>query len=59
MPYYNECPYCGSSLDPGEQCTCRSEKHSERRPSPYERTEAAVLATGNKWAIENFYATHK
>ena len=29
-----------------------------RRASPYERTRAAVYATGNKWAIENFEATH-
>ena len=26
--------------------------------SPYERTRAQVYATGNKWAIENFEATH-
>ena len=26
--------------------------------SPYERTRAAVYATGNRWAIENFNATH-
>lgn len=26
--------------------------------SPYERTKAQVYATGNKWAIENFHATH-
>lgn len=26
--------------------------------SPQERTRAAVMATGNKWAIENFNATH-
>lgn len=26
--------------------------------SPYERTRASVYATGNKWAIENFEATH-
>ena len=26
--------------------------------SPYERTRATVYATGNKWAIENFNATH-
>jgi len=29
-----------------------------RRPTPYERTKAQVYATGNKWAIENFHATH-
>lgn len=26
--------------------------------SLYERTKAQVYATGNKWAIENFHATH-
>jgi len=26
--------------------------------SPYERQRAAVYATGNKWAIENWEATH-
>ncbi len=26
--------------------------------SPFERQEAAVYATGNKWAIENWNATH-
>ena len=29
-----------------------------RRESPAERTKRAVYATGNKWAIENFEATH-
>ena len=29
-----------------------------RKPTPYERTKAQVYATGNKWAIENFHATH-
>ena len=28
------------------------------RLSPYERTRRAVYATGNRWAIENFNATH-
>ena len=28
------------------------------RPSAYERTKASVYATGNRWAIENFHATH-
>ena len=26
MPYYNTCPNCGSSLDPGESCDCKDEK---------------------------------
>ena len=29
-----------------------------RRSTPQERTKAAVYATGNKWAIENYEATH-
>ena len=29
-----------------------------KRMSPAERTRAAVYATGNKWARENFEATH-
>lgn len=29
-----------------------------KRETPYERTKAQVYATGNKWAIENFHATH-
>lgn len=29
-----------------------------RKPTPYERTRDAVCATGNKWAKENFDATH-
>ncbi len=28
------------------------------RLSPQEKTRIAVMATGNKWAIENFNATH-
>ena len=28
-------------------------------PTPYERTQAHVYATGNRWAIENWKATHE
>lgn len=28
------------------------------KPTPQERTRAQVYATGNKWAIENYEATH-
>ncbi len=30
----------------------------QTKRTPYERTRAAVYATGNRWAIENFNATH-
>lgn len=29
-----------------------------RSLGPYERTRAQVAATGNRWAMENFSATH-
>lgn len=29
-----------------------------RKATPLERTRAQVYATGNRWAIENFNATH-
>ena len=32
-------------------------KHRSQ-PSSYEKTKAEVYATGNKWQIENFHATH-
>lgn len=31
---------------------------NQRRETAYERTKRQVYATGNKWAIENFHATH-
>lgn len=34
------------------------DKPNSKKPSHQERTRAAVYATGNKWAIENFEATH-
>lgn len=34
-------------------------KQNYTRPlTPYERCRNAVYATGNRWAIENFHATH-
>ena len=31
---------------------------NSRKQSPYERVRTQVQATGNKWAMENFNATH-
>jgi hypothetical protein len=36
----------------------KSKPQHTRPLTPYERTRAAVYATGNRWAIENFNATH-
>lgn len=35
-----------------------SSNEPQYRETPYERTKRQVYATGNKWAIENFHATH-
>jgi len=47
------CDDCGQVVENYERRTVKPMKMS-----PYERTRAAVYATGNKWAIENFNATH-
>ena len=50
------------SLKKGEEEQKEQQPKQEKvyiRPlSPYERTRNAVYATGNRWAIENFKATH-
>ncbi len=33
-------------------------RRTEKPMSNYDRTKAQVYATGNRWAIENFEATH-
>lgn len=35
-----------------------AEDMEKAKRTPYGRTRAAVYATGNRWAIENFEATH-
>ena len=58
MNYWN---YNGKKDDFFNSMICyesRREKHRERPLSLYERTRNQVYATGNKWAIENFHATH-
>ncbi len=52
-----KCPHCGANLDPGERCDC-NKNAPVKVASPQERTKKAVYASGNKWAIENFNATH-
>ena len=40
---YRECPYCGSHLDPGERCDCRTTKEA----APLQ-PETASRAAGNR-----------
>lgn len=60
------CKNCGSKdieyLGVG-RCYCNNcKKETESKDkyilSPYERTRNYVYSTGNRWAIENFNATH-
>lgn len=44
MAYYNVCPYCKASLDPGERCDCQSQE--ERRKEFMERIMKENPATG-------------
>lgn len=62
-----KCPLGGDGTQDCYGCTfnCarnralkKREQEATRRQTPYERTRAAVYATGNIWAIENFNATH-
>ena len=70
---YRTCPICGkpyteppalsrrdNATDICPDCGMMEALASipRRREGPAERTRRAVLATGNKWAIENFNATH-
>ena len=60
------CCECGSSnleYKGNERWFCnKCQKEVDTRDkyveSPFERTRNAVYATGNRWAIENFNATH-
>lgn len=47
------CPDCGM-----KEAIESIPKMNERKPTPQERTRMAVEATGNRWAMENFNATH-
>lgn len=51
------CPYVDHVCGTHAQCN-KCSNGTGRRLTPYERTKAQVYATGNKWAIENFHATH-
>lgn len=66
------CPLCGRAYDEPPALS-RADNQTDicpscgmmealaampRRETPQDRTRRAVYATGNRWAIENFEATH-
>ena len=62
-----KCPLGGDGTQDCTGCTVncarnralkKRQKVTKTTGSLYERTKAQVYATGNKWAIENFHATH-
>lgn len=55
---YEDMEYLGHDKWFCKKCNCEVEVREYMIPSPYERTRSAVYATGNRWAIENFNATH-
>ena len=53
------CPLCGRAYDePPALSRVDNQTAMPRRETPQERARRAVYATGNRWAIENFEATH-
>lgn len=47
-----------NSFGCGQVFVSGGESSNRQHETPYERTKRQVYATGNKWAIENFHATH-
>lgn len=39
-------------------CNCERDTRDKYIETPFERNERRVYATGNRWAIENWRATH-
>lgn len=54
----NDVDYLGQDKWYCKDCKAEAPVREEYIPHPYERARAAVYATGNRWAIENWNATH-
>lgn len=52
MAYFRECPYCGASLDPAEQCECIKEREIKNQIKRAASSEADVLLEKTKWEQE-------
>ena len=50
--------YLGDNKCHCNHCEKEQPTKDEWVMTPFERQEAAVYATGNRWAIENWIATH-
>lgn len=50
--------YIGNGMCHCNDCKKKTASRDKIIESPFERTRRSVYATGNRWAIENFNATH-
>lgn len=50
--------YLGNDKCHCNECKCETTTRDKYIESPYERNKRKVYATGNRWAIENWHATH-
>ena len=50
--------YLGNDKCYCNKCNCETETADRCIETPFERNERRVYATGNRWAIENWKATH-
>lgn len=56
--FNGDSPNRGDFTGEDDCCSEYGPRNPSRGMNPQERTRAAVYATGNKWAKENFDATH-
>lgn len=47
MAYYNTCPWCGASLDPGESCDCKKNPMQPELTSEKEITSSIFYHKNN------------
>ena len=50
--------YLGKDRCYCNNCRCETDVRDKYIESPFDRNERRVYATGNRWAIENWRATH-
>lgn len=50
--------YLGNGRCHCNDCNCERDARDKYIETPFERNERRVYATGNRWAIENWRATH-
>ena len=52
MGYYNECPLCGCSLDPGERCDCTEKQETEKQREEKPAAQKIIVKSAVKSAAK-------